>query len=90
MICDPLVAVLCVTADAAGGAKTGQHDLGSAVVRLDRFVPEEVGAEVLLVVVGEDGGHNSVFPQIVLRLHGGQKIRPELMPTAMPNSAASF
>jgi len=38
------------------------------------LVTQEVGAEVLLVVVSEDGGNNGIVTKFVLRLHVGQKV----------------
>jgi hypothetical protein len=38
------------------------------------LVAQEVGAEVLLVVVSEDGGNNGIVTKFVLRLRVGQKV----------------
>lgn len=52
-----------------------QLDFGREVAGADGFVAQEIGAQVLLVAVAEDGGDGGVGAEVLLDLEGAEEVR---------------
>src|SRR6516162_2895704 len=52
----------------------GEFDVGREIAGLDRLVAHQVGAQIFLVAVAENGGRHGASTQLVLHLDRGQKV----------------
>ncbi len=52
-----------------------QIHVGGKILLLDRFLLKKIGAQVLLVIVGENRNHDRLGPQFILNFQGAKKVR---------------
>jgi hypothetical protein len=56
------------------GFEAEEFDRGSEVTVPGRFLAQEIGGQVFLIVIGEDGDHNGVRTKLLLHFYGSQKV----------------